>query len=99
MKKIAIALLSALTLAVITLILWLATAAAAMAMIPEQGMLLVGYTQIALIPIALIVGAAVGLLLSLLGWLRGLKRWLIAIAGCALIGVIINGGMAFLVMG
>jgi hypothetical protein len=97
--KIVLALLSALALAVITLVLWMASAAAAMAVIPEQGMLLVGYTQIALIPIALIVGASAGLLLSLFGWLRGLKRWLIAIAGCALIGVIINGGMAFLVTG
>lgn len=93
------ALLAAIGLAMATLFVWMLSAAGAASVIPEKGLLLVGYSQIALIPISLAVGGLTGFVLSVAGWLNRAKRWLIAIAACGLIGVAINGAMAFLVSG
>jgi hypothetical protein len=98
-RRLGIAVLSAVTLALGSALLWLACAAGAAAISPKQGLLLIGYTQIALIPIGALLGGAAGLGFGLSGWLNRFSRWMWVLLACGAIGLLVNAVMAFLVSG
>ena len=96
-RRVGTAVLFAVTLGVLAPIVWLAVWFLFMSLAPSDGALLVlGYVQIALLPISVAVGLVLGGVLGLIRRGKALIRWLIGAALVLLLALIVNGGLSFL---
>jgi len=96
-RRVGTAVLFAVTLAVLAPIVWLAVWFLFMSLARSDGALLVlGYVQIALLPISVGVGIVLGGVLGLIQRGKALTRWLIGAALVLLLALIVNGGLSFL---
>jgi hypothetical protein len=97
LKRLGIAALFALTLGAFAVIAWLAIAFFSMAISKsEAALMVIGYSQIGLIPIGLMAGAVTGAVLGFIQRGKALKRWLLGALLISLMALAINGFFALL---
>ena len=93
-RRLGTAVLFVVTLGVVAPIVWLAIWFLFMSLAGNESTLMVlGYAQIGLLPISVMLGIGLGMVLGLIQRGQASKRWLVGAAVIVLSAVVINGGL------